>query len=291
MAAGEGRKRKRPEADADAAGTAGHRRPKQPRTCGPQESAVGRPALLARYFPKIESLRAYVLARLPASSKIRRKKIASLGQGEPACADEQRRLSRLLDSTLVAVREDAQAQQTAGRWASWLACSEQAGQSHVSVAGGPPGARGGQSKVRCPQSGREREDGTDAHVCLQVVDFVVGLLFKEDTKQNGWPKNLLADGFRRTVASKPRRGVPVAAASSVSTPEIYAVHPNRQVQILKADPWPQLLSLLGKAGERIMIDLLLDCSIFLPVEAGQGNYYQLTGEPPSAARSQRCKRD
>jgi telomerase reverse transcriptase len=35
--------------------------------------------------------------------------------------------------------------------------------------------------------------------------------------------------------------------------------------------------LLGKAGERIMIDLLLDGAVFTAVEAGRGNLYQLSG--------------
>lgn len=47
---------------------------------------------------------------------------------------------------------------------------------------------------------------------------------------------------------------------------------------MKRAPWPQLLQLLGKSGESVMINLLLDCSIFLPVESGQGNYYQLSGK-------------
>jgi telomerase reverse transcriptase len=39
--------------------------------------------------------------------------------------------------------------------------------------------------------------------------------------------------------------------------------------------------LLGKEGERIMIDLLVDCAIFRAVKAGKGNLYQLCGIPIS----------
>lgn len=39
--------------------------------------------------------------------------------------------------------------------------------------------------------------------------------------------------------------------------------------------------LLGKSGEQIMIDLLIDTAIFLPVRAGHGNMYQLSGIPMS----------
>jgi len=60
-------------------------------------------------------------------------------------------------------------------------------------------------------------------------------------------------------------------------PGIFLFHPNPRVQSLKEAPWPQLLSLLGRAGERLMIDLLLDETIFLSIRAGRDNYYQLSG--------------
>jgi telomerase reverse transcriptase len=47
---------------------------------------------------------------------------------------------------------------------------------------------------------------------------------------------------------------------------------------MKADPWPHILGLMGKEGERAMIDLLLDCGIFLVVGSGRGTYHQLSGE-------------
>ncbi|KAM0332599.1 hypothetical protein ACHAQA_002883 [Verticillium albo-atrum] len=59
------------------------------------------------------------------------------------------------------------------------------------------------------------------------------------------------------------------------------MYPNHHVQALKESPWPQLLMLLGKSGESIMIDLLVDGAIFVPVQAGIGNMYQLSGVPLS----------
>jgi len=35
---------------------------------------------------------------------------------------------------------------------------------------------------------------------------------------------------------------------------------------------------MGKDGERTMMDLILDCGIFLPVRSGHGSYYQLSGK-------------
>ena len=59
---------------------------------------------------------------------------------------------------------------------------------------------------------------------------------------------------------------------------MYEVHLNSHRRALKEAPWPQLLALLGKGGEKVMIDLLLDCSIFTSVDAGRGNYHQLSGK-------------
>jgi telomerase reverse transcriptase len=66
------------------------------------------------------------------------------------------------------------------------------------------------------------------------------------------------------------------AASAI--PGVLSIHPNGHVTSIKADPWPRILGLMGKEGERTMIDLLLDCGIFLAVESGRGTYHQLSGE-------------
>jgi telomerase reverse transcriptase len=57
--------------------------------------------------------------------------------------------------------------------------------------------------------------------------------------------------------------------------------PNSHVRTLKEPTWCRLLALLGQRGDRIIIDMLLDCAIFLPVTGGIGNYIQLSGIPMS----------
>jgi hypothetical protein len=65
------------------------------------------------------------------------------------------------------------------------------------------------------------------------------------------------------------------AGSSIAG--VLSIHPNSHVTSIKADPWPQVLALMGKEGERAMIDLLLDCGIYLAVGSGHGTYHQLSG--------------
>lgn len=55
------------------------------------------------------------------------------------------------------------------------------------------------------------------------------------------------------------------------------MYPNTHVTAMKGQPWPQVLALMGEEGEKMMINLILDCGIFIPVESGRGNYHQLSG--------------
>lgn len=73
----------------------------------------------------------------------------------------------------------------------------------------------------------------------------------------------------------------MTANRAAGIPGLFALHVNRQAEALRTAPWPELLTLLGKSGEQMMIDLLLDCGIFTKVTAGRGNYTQLSGIPVS----------
>lgn len=88
-------------------------------------------------------------------------------------------------------------------------------------------------------------------------------------------RHLLCQGFRKGVSS---RSVRREENLTSDIPGVISEHPNSHVVAMKAAPWPQVLALMGKEGEKTMVQLLLDCGIFLPVENGQGNYHQLSGE-------------
>ncbi|KAL8703103.1 MAG: hypothetical protein Q9201_003694, partial [Fulgogasparrea decipioides] len=62
-------------------------------------------------------------------------------------------------------------------------------------------------------------------------------------------------------------------------PGLVLHYPNSHVGTLKSRPWTELLNLLGKDGEQIMLDLILDCAIYMGVESGKGIFYQLSGIP------------
>lgn len=63
-----------------------------------------------------------------------------------------------------------------------------------------------------------------------------------------------------------------------SIPGVVSHYPNSHVSTLKNTLWADVLGLLGKEGERIMLDLILQAGIFVAVESGRDNYYQLCGK-------------
>ncbi|KXH63750.1 telomerase reverse transcriptase [Colletotrichum salicis] len=223
-----------------------------------QNKGQVRHTLLQQHYDVVQTLREYLLSKLPGSSRLRRKKIASLGKdGAPRARIQDHdivpKLSSLLDTTLVCTQQRPGAQ-TDSRWEQWMSFSQKADDSVVSLSGGLARAMSSQS---------------------EIVDFVVWQIFNRSA---AWPKHLLCDGFRRqaqNIANAKGHGHDSGIQGLV------AVDPNHYVQALKEAPWPQALMLLGKSGEQIMIDLLIDTAIFLPVRAGLGNMYQLSGIPMS----------
>lgn len=119
-----------------------------------QPAGVVKHALLAQYYPIILTLRQYVLESLPASSKIRRKKISAVGKAEQAAAEDahtgaqdsekdlgsvRASLARLLDTTLVATHSYPTAFKEAqpdGRFQRWVEYSRKGDESNISLSGG-----------------------------------------------------------------------------------------------------------------------------------------------------------
>lgn len=135
-----------------------------------QPSDFVKHALLAQYYPTILTLRQYVLASLPASSKIRRKKISAVGKTNQSAANEthpgvqesekfpghtRASLSRLLDTTLVATHVYPTAfgePQPDGRLQRWIDYSQKGDDSHVTLSGDVASAIHCQTEVGSPKS-------------------------------------------------------------------------------------------------------------------------------------------
>ncbi|KAF4948179.1 hypothetical protein FSARC_13818 [Fusarium sarcochroum] len=234
-----GKKRKLEAIDA-----LGHQ--KQERLSG--ETPVRRD-LLERCYAKVTTLREYVLCKLPQGSRLRRKKVASIGEGNEI-GDSEKKLSRLLDTSLVCFADQPRDSDDT-RWEQWLVFSQREDESYVSLSDGIAGSIYSQS---------------------EIVDFVVWLLFSRDAQVGQRrPKHLLCDGFRKSAGPGDQ--------GTSTIPGLFSLYPNSHVKALREAPWPQLLALLGKSGEKMMINLLVDASLYVAVQAGFNNYHQLTGVP------------
>ena len=100
---------------------------------------VVRQALLAQYYRRVFSLREYLLSRLPATSKIRRKKILKLGRDQNlGDGEDQSALAQFLDGTLIGVLKDDEVSEEE-RVRQWTSFSQRVDTSNSTFAN-PSGA-------------------------------------------------------------------------------------------------------------------------------------------------------
>lgn len=90
--------------------------------------------LLQQHYPYVQTLREYLLERLPSTSRLRRRKIANVSYQEGADND-QNRLCRLLDTCLVCF-DERKLEKDPTRWEQWVSFSQRADESYVTLSGG-----------------------------------------------------------------------------------------------------------------------------------------------------------
>lgn len=220
---------------------------------------VKHPAL-GLYYRKILTLRDCLLSKLPTSSKARRRKIVSIlpdttnydhNDEETSTLSQDRHcLANLLNNTLVCTVHEWTPRPESSRIKDFETFSQQ--YSPI----------GGSSIGGCTSS------------LSDLVDFAIWLLFHKIHRHAHRPPHLLCHGSQR--ASSPRQTNEDHCAIA-GIPGIVSHYPNANVNALKGPSWTEIMGLLGKEGDRIMLDLVLECGIFLPGDEGLGNYYQLSG--------------
>jgi len=108
--------------------------------------------LLAQYYPRVQTLREYVLDKLPLTSRLRRRKIAAVGTETPKGSPETATsgvgllLRQLLDSTLVGIHPSDETQ-PGDAWEKWLALSQKGDESYVTISNGVSGAKYSQAEL------------------------------------------------------------------------------------------------------------------------------------------------
>lgn len=107
-------------------------------------------AVLNQYFIQLLTLRDYVLQELPTTSRIRRKRIASVGlvqSPEIEVSDIERSVGELLDSTLVGLTGQAKPAPDSSRLEKWASFTQKGDESYVTLSDGLAGAAYSQSDV------------------------------------------------------------------------------------------------------------------------------------------------
>ena len=226
---------------------------------------------LQQFYPHVSSLRQYILLKLPNKAKSRRRKVERAGLTVPfaskpsqhpdgssradvdATASQSLRvpmLASLLDNTVVC--------------ASDISCT-----------------RDEKDVVQDFQAFTQRNGSTaqssfgEATVSLSdIVDFSIWTLFHRNYRSIAKPQHLLCQGFQRAHASYSANREHCAMGN---IPGLILHYPNNNVNQLKSAIWEDLFSLMGMAGERLMLDLLTSHNIFLPVSSDKNNLNQICG--------------
>lgn len=108
---------------------------------------------------------------------------------------------------------------------------------------------------------------------LEVLDFVIWLLFRRSQPPSK-PQHLLSQGFDR-LAAKGQHGLNLSAVPGI--PGIICRYSNPHIALVVSSAWCTLLSLLGKGGDIIMVDLLLESCLFLPAGDNTRSLRQFSG--------------
>lgn len=229
---------------------------------------------LRLFYQRVSTLREHLLSQLPKTSKKRRRTIAAWGRNasskdfarrdlytcerqvqvdrQKAYLDDEDSMTRLLDQTLICSLHEDFAQDSVYHAKDLEAFSQQ-----VTLTVGSSIGEG-----TCTQS--------------ELIDFAIWLLFNKIHQQSFRPSHMLCHGYQRARGSKQSGNDQYTMAG---IPGIVPHYPNDNVSILKGAQWNKVLNLLGKDSERVMLNMIICCGIYVMVENGRGNFYQLSGTP------------
>ncbi|KIW17443.1 hypothetical protein PV08_04637 [Exophiala spinifera] len=208
----------------------------------PQSSPGIHHGVLSSFYSRVCTLRVFLLAQLPSTSRVRRRTLAAFAKDH---ADS------LLDTCLVGILKEPSSSITKSRKADFITFT---------------------------QTQQRVTNGTNIHTqrcCMnEIVDFVIWSLFR-GTFKGLRPRHILCNGLQRASALADS----VEPGKRCVLPGIVRHHPNDNISALTSSPWTDILPLLGNDAEAIISSLLLDCGVFTRLSRGNGNYYQLSGTP------------
>ncbi|KAL2809625.1 hypothetical protein BJX63DRAFT_349126 [Aspergillus granulosus] len=220
--------------------------------CPASDAAEISHPVISQYYRRVVTLRQYVLQHIPPSLKARRRRIAALrSEGTPYETNGES-LAHLLDTTLVGIWTELPLAHNEERRRDFITYTQTQLRTQIGTDIGPAS----------PQS--------------ELVDFVISSLFTRRGDLYRRAQHVLTHGFQEA------QGFPHSNLQPCSLMGVEARFPNKNVEKLKQSPWTDLLALLGRNGEEIMLRLLLDCGIFVAMDVKKDIYYQISGRALSA---------
>ena len=227
---------------------------------------------LGLYYRNILTLKDYLLSKLPTTSKARRRKIASIvpdtanshrnDEDASILSHDRHSLSKLLNNTLVCTVPEQTPKPEPSRIKDFGAFSQ-----HTS-----PTA--------------ESSVGASTSSLSDLVDYAIWRLFHKIHYQVHRPPHILCHGFQR--ANNPRQANEDHCAVA-GIRGIVSYYPNSNVTALKSSSWREVLALLGKEGDLLLLNLFLDCGVFVAGDEGLDNYYQLSGRAAGRSSYFKCR--
>lgn len=229
--------------------------------------------VLKHYFEKVLTLREHLVSRLSTPRVELAQRFAEFG---PLDRPE---IASLLDSVTVGVKTNPSPRHTR---AQDIAVFSQHLPASTLGSNSDPGAR---QQIEVSQPLGSRNPLFPLHINFipwkglanqiqQVVDFVIWLLFRRGSPGSK-PQHLLCYGFERASAAA-EDGPKCDAGPCI--PGIVCQFSNPHVVTLTGNIWCELLPLLGRGGDLIMIDLLVDCGLFVAAQDGVNGLRQISGK-------------
>ena len=105
------------------------------------------------------------------------------------------------------------------------------------------------------------------------MDLVIWVLFKRLKTDEHRPQHILCHGVTQTFDQNRHE-----QHDQWTIPGFATTCRNEYVDELKGLAWVGLLELLGGHGQMIMTSMLLNCSLYRPLNGCVGNLYQLSGK-------------
>ena len=226
--------------------------------------AVKHPTLQL-YYTETWSLRQYLLSVLPRDSKKRRRRIINAGCDTAISGPTQHSLlvdgtSQGLDNATFLPRQSSLGAVLDYTYVCLDPRSISLSKEDVSKDFEAFSQRG---------SGPDESTLLDSNVAMpELVDFTIWLLFNRIHHDTYRPPHILCHGFQRARSQV-----------TMQNDRVVVSHANSNVQLLKGTDWQVVLNLLGKEGDKLMLDMLIGCDLFVSLSHGVGNLHQISGTP------------